>query len=101
MKESSLKTPESHGPETRKALGLRIVGNDVPAPIRSFEEAGFPGSIFLHHYLLYLLSSEFLTKFLSQFARPSPIQAQGWSVAMAVRSLILLSSAEHSIRGGI
>ena len=64
--------------DIRQANGIKIIsGDDVPKVIVSFEEASFPD---------YLVRS--LYRHFGPDARPTPIQMQGWSVAMSGRSLI-------------
>jgi ATP-dependent RNA helicase DDX5/DBP2 len=62
----------------RRQYGLRIVsGEDVPKVIVSFEESSFP------EYLVRSLYRHF-----GPDAVPTPIQMQGWPVAMSGRSLV-------------
>ncbi|KAI6682818.1 hypothetical protein NL676_028731 [Syzygium grande] len=50
-------------------------GDDVPKPIRTFEEASFPG------YCLNVIAN-------LGFVEPTPIQSQGWPMALKGRDLI-------------
>nr|KAJ0208931.1 hypothetical protein LSAT_V11C400187790 [Lactuca sativa] len=54
---------------------ITVEGHDVPKPIRMFHEAGFPG------YCLDVISR-------LGFVEPTPIQAQGWPMALKGRDLI-------------
>lgn len=54
---------------------ITVQGNDVPKPVRMFHEAGFPG-----HYL------DVISKL--GFIEPTPIQSQGWPMALKGRDLI-------------
>lgn len=57
---------------------ITVQGRDIPKPVRTFEEASFPD---------YLLSE--LRK--ANFEKPTPIQSQGWPVALKGRDLIGLA----------
>jgi len=61
--------------EWRTTYAMRITGEDVPRPVRTFEEAGFPD------YVL-----EEVKK--AGFRTPTPIQSQGWPMALSGRDLI-------------
>ena len=62
----------------RRAYGLRIVsGQDVPKVIVSFDESSFPD---------YLVRS--LYRHFGPDAVPTPIQMQGWPIALSGRSLV-------------
>ncbi|KAI3785800.1 hypothetical protein L1987_44925 [Smallanthus sonchifolius] len=54
---------------------ITVEGNDVPKPVRMFHEAGFPG------YCLEVISR-------LGFHEPTPIQSQGWPMALKGRDLI-------------
>ncbi|GAB2269778.1 Envelope glycoprotein gp160 [Dionaea muscipula] len=54
---------------------ITVQGHDVPRPIRTFYEAGFPG------YCLEVISK-------LGFVEPTPIQSQGWPMALKGRDLI-------------
>ncbi|XP_076928152.1 DEAD-box ATP-dependent RNA helicase 20-like isoform X2 [Bidens hawaiensis] len=54
---------------------ITVEGNDVPKPVRMFHEAGFPA------YCLEVISS-------LGFVEPTPIQSQGWPMALKGRDLI-------------
>ncbi|XP_066991378.2 uncharacterized protein [Anabrus simplex] len=59
----------------RNKQQITIRGNDLPNPIQQFEEANFPG---------YIVSE--IRK--SGFETPTPIQAQGWSIALSGRDMV-------------
>ncbi|BFG24291.1 hypothetical protein CerSpe_105650 [Prunus speciosa] len=59
----------------RQLREITIEGRDVPKPIKSFHDTGFP------EYVL-----EEVTK--AGFVEPTPIQAQGWPMALKGRDLI-------------
>ncbi|BBG98860.1 DEA(D/H)-box RNA helicase family protein [Prunus dulcis] len=59
----------------RQRREITIEGRDVPKPIKSFRDTGFP------EYVL-----EEVTK--AGFVEPTPIQAQGWPMALKGRDLI-------------
>ncbi|PIA51710.1 hypothetical protein AQUCO_01100527v1 [Aquilegia coerulea] len=59
----------------RSRRDIRVEGQDVPKPIRVFEEANFPD------YCLEVISK-------LGFVEPTPIQAQGWPMALKGRDLI-------------
>ncbi|KAL8230592.1 hypothetical protein R6Q57_000370 [Mikania cordata] len=54
---------------------ITVEGNDVPKPVRMFHEAGFPD------YCLEVISR-------LGFNEPTPIQSQGWPMALKGRDLI-------------
>ncbi|XP_076946181.1 DEAD-box ATP-dependent RNA helicase 20-like isoform X2 [Bidens hawaiensis] len=54
---------------------ITVEGSDVPKPVRMFHEAGFPA------YCLEVISS-------LGFIEPTPIQSQGWPMALKGRDLI-------------
>ncbi|XP_071733928.1 DEAD-box ATP-dependent RNA helicase 20-like [Rutidosis leptorrhynchoides] len=59
----------------RERREITVEGLDVPKPIRMFHEAGFPG------YCLDVISR-------LGFVEPTPIQSQGWPMALKGRDLI-------------
>ena len=62
--------------EIRNESAISIIGGEnPPKPVRTFEEASFPGYII-----------EELTHF--GFKKPTPIQMQGWPVALSGRDLV-------------
>lgn len=61
--------------EFRRSAEMVIQGQNVPKPLKSFHQAGFPLPI--------------LRKLESQgFNKPTPIQAQGWPMAMSGRNMV-------------
>ncbi|KAL5183219.1 DEAD-box ATP-dependent RNA helicase 30 [Glycine soja] len=59
----------------RASREITVQGNDVPKPIMMFHEANFPD------YCLEVIAN-------LRFADPTPIQAQGWPMALKGRDLI-------------
>ncbi|CAN1294240.1 DEAD-box ATP-dependent RNA helicase 30 [Linum perenne] len=59
----------------RSRRDITVEGHDVPRPIRMFQEANFPG------YCLDVIAK-------LGFVEPTPIQAQGWPMALKGRDLI-------------
>jgi ATP-dependent RNA helicase DDX5/DBP2 len=54
---------------------MHLTGNNIPNPVRSFEESSFPD------YILYELKQ-------AGFTDPTPIQSQGWPMALSGRDMI-------------
>ncbi|CAA2969540.1 DEAD-box ATP-dependent RNA helicase 20 [Olea europaea var. sylvestris] len=59
----------------RARRDITVQGNDIPKPIRTFQEASFPG------YCLEVIAR-------LGFTEPTPIQSQGWPMALKGRDLI-------------
>ena len=59
----------------RRRREITVEGNDVPKPVRDFRDVGFP------EYVL-----QEITK--AGFTEPTPIQSQGWPMALKGRDLI-------------
>ncbi|QGN17329.1 ATP-dependent RNA helicase DBP2 [Kluyveromyces marxianus] len=59
----------------RKENEMTITGHDVPKPIRTFDEAGFPS------YVLDEVKQE-------GFDKPTGIQCQGWPMALSGRDMV-------------
>lgn len=59
----------------RKENEMTITGHDIPKPITSFDEAGFPD------YVLKEVKAE-------GFASPTGIQCQGWPMALSGRDMV-------------
>lgn len=59
----------------RKANEMMVKGSNVPNPIRSFEDMNFPKQVL----------DGFNRK---KFSRPTPIQAQGWPMALSGRDMV-------------
>ncbi|PWZ02726.1 ATP-dependent RNA helicase DBP2 [Testicularia cyperi] len=64
--------------EYRRSKQMTIQGQNVPKPVTSFEEAGFPD---------YILSE--IKKM--GFSEPSPIQSQAWPMALSGRDLVAIA----------
>lgn len=66
---------ESEVDEYRKKQTMVVKGEDVPRPVETFDEAGFPQYV--------------LTEVKSQgFERPTAIQSQGWPMALSGRDVV-------------
>eukprot|EP01084_Bolivina_argentea_P100136 179880_1 len=61
--------------EWRKKKDIVVIGHNVPRPIRTFEEAGFPP------YIMAEIAR-------AGFRDPTSIQSQGWPMAMSGRDVI-------------
>ena len=61
--------------EFRKKEHMTVHGRDVPRPIETFDEAGFP------QYVLAEVKAE-------GFSRPTSIQCQGWPMALSGRDVV-------------
>ena len=59
----------------RKKKDIFVKGHRVPRPVATFEEAGFPD--YLHSTLMR-----------QGFVEPTPIQAQGWPMALSGRDFV-------------
>jgi len=59
----------------RKEHQMIMVGKDIPKPISSFKQAGFPYSI-----------EKRIEE--QKFDKPTPIQAQGWPMALSGRNMV-------------
>merc|ERR1711871_127884 len=70
---------EKEAEDWRKSVNIHIVGKGVPKPCMTFEEASMP------EYVL----SEVLKQ---GFEKPSPIQSQGWPMALLGRDMIGISA---------
>jgi len=69
---------ESEADHWRRSSAITVSGRDPSKPIRTFEEASFPDYI--------------LQELLKQgFDKPTPIQSQGWPVALKGRDIIGLA----------
>lgn len=66
---------EEEARELRESNKMRLVGNDVPLPIRSFSSVNFPSEVLRH----------FESK---EYSSPTPIQAQGWPMALSGRDMV-------------
>ncbi|KAJ5666909.1 ATP-dependent RNA helicase dbp2 [Penicillium macrosclerotiorum] len=61
--------------EFRKKHQMAVQGTDVPRPVETFDEAGFP------QYVLSEVKSQ-------GFERPTAIQSQGWPMALSGRDVV-------------
>jgi len=59
----------------RKDNQIAIQGKDVPRPVTTFDEAGFPA------YVMNEVKAQ-------GFAKPTPIQSQGWPMALSGRDVV-------------
>lgn len=64
--------------EFRKEKDMRIQGNNVPRPITTFDEAGFP------EYIMSEIRA-------MGFEAPSPIQCQSWPMALSGRDVVAIA----------
>ncbi|KZO96559.1 DEAD-domain-containing protein [Calocera viscosa TUFC12733] len=64
--------------EYRRKHEMKIQGRNVPRPITSFEEAGFPD------YLLTTIKAQ-------GFSAPTPIQCQAWPMALSGRDVVAIA----------
>jgi ATP-dependent RNA helicase DDX5/DBP2 len=73
------KRPESEAAQWRASKQIVVVGQGVPKPVLTFEEASMP------QYIL----SEVLKQ---GFERPTPIQSQGWPMALKGKNMVGISA---------
>lgn len=59
----------------RREHEITVQGRDVPRPVENFDEAGFPG------YVMSEVKAQ-------GFSRPTPIQSQGWPMALSGRDVV-------------
>lgn len=64
--------------EYRRAKQIHVTGKGVPRPVTSFEEASFPSYV-LHEVMK------------ANFKEPTPIQSQGWPMALLGRDCVGLA----------
>ena len=69
----------------RKKRDIVVFGNNIPRPIRTFEEAGFPS------YIMAEIER-------AGFEKPTGIQAQGWPMAMSGRDVIGIAETGSGMR---
>ncbi len=79
----------------RKEHGISIKGGGCPNPILSFAQSSFPeGIYFLSNFLFSpgfnALFTAIIKRLHSAYTTPTPIQAQGWSVALSGRDILRL-----------
>ncbi|CAM9460368.1 unnamed protein product [Discosporangium mesarthrocarpum] len=63
----------------RRSVGIHILGEGIPKPVFTFEEASMP------EYVLKEVMVE-------GFQRPTPIQSQGWPMALSGRDMVGISA---------
>jgi ATP-dependent RNA helicase DDX5/DBP2 len=73
------KRSEKEAEEWRASKNISVTGRDVPKPVLTFEEASMP------EYIL----SEVLN---CKFTAPTPIQSQGWPMALKGRNMVGISA---------
>jgi len=59
----------------RREYQIAVTGRDVPKPVQTFDEAGFPA------YVMNEVKAQ-------GFAKPTPIQSQGWPMALSGRDVV-------------
>ncbi|KAG2018100.1 RNA helicase [Coprinopsis cinerea AmutBmut pab1-1] len=64
--------------EFRRSKDIRVQGRNVPRPIRSFDECGFP------EYLMSTIRAQ-------GFDAPTPIQCQAWPMALSGRDVVAIA----------
>ncbi|CAE7939546.1 dbp2, partial [Symbiodinium sp. KB8] len=69
------KTPEEEVAKWRAEHEITVVGSNIPKPVTSFEHSPFP------EYVLAAVKQ-------AGFKAPTPIQAQGWPMAMSGRDMV-------------
>lgn len=75
---------------------MRVQGRDVPKPVITFDEAGFPSMYYssrLHKYKEKVLISVILGYVMNEvkaqgFSAPTAIQSQGWPMALSGRDVV-------------
>lgn len=65
--------------EFRKKAQITIQGRDVPKPVETFDEAGFP------NYVMSEVKAQ-------GFDKPTPIQSQGWPMSLSGRDVVGVSA---------
>lgn len=70
---------EKQAKELRETSQMKLTGKDIPLPVNNFSSLGFP--------------EEILKKFTSKgYLTPTPIQAQGWPMALSGRDMVGIAS---------
>ncbi|GLB40651.1 putative DEAD box helicase family protein [Lyophyllum shimeji] len=64
--------------EFRRSKEIKVQGRNVPRPVQSFEEAGFPD------YLMTSIRAQ-------GFQSPTPIQCQAWPMALSGRDVVAIA----------
>jgi ATP-dependent RNA helicase DDX5/DBP2 len=71
--------PNSQAEEWRQSKGITIQGEGIPRPVMTFEEASMPEYV--------------LNEVIKQgFPSPTPIQSQGWPMALLGRDMVGISA---------
>lgn len=65
--------------ELREKSQMKLTGNDIPLPVKNFTSLGFPESVV----------RQFTNK---GYSTPTPIQAQGWPMALSGRDMVGIAS---------
>lgn len=71
--------PDREGDAWRASVGIVVQGEGIPKPVMTFEEASMP------EYVL----KEVLKQ---RFSSPTPIQSQGWPMALLGRDMVGISA---------
>lgn len=66
---------EAEARQLRESASMKVVGSDVPLPVRDFSSLHFPEEVLRH----------FQSK---GYISPTPIQAQGWPMALQGRDMV-------------
>lgn len=61
--------------EFRKKSEMKLIGKDINLPVKDFDSLGFPEQLVMH------IKNK-------GFANPTPIQAQGWPMALSGRDMV-------------
>ncbi|KAM0681302.1 hypothetical protein GINT2_000501 [Glugoides intestinalis] len=72
---SSETLTEEDAKQLRDASKMRLIGNDIPLPVKSFSDLGFPEDVLKHFASM-------------KYDSPTPIQAQGWPMALCGRDMV-------------
>ncbi|KAL1589624.1 ATP-dependent RNA helicase dbp2 [Cladosporium halotolerans] len=67
--------PQADVDKFRADNSMTLAGNDIPRPVETFDEAGFPG------YVMNEVKAQ-------GFAKPTAIQSQGWPMALSGRDVV-------------
>eukprot|EP01038_Epipyxis_sp_PR26KG_P007857 gene7857-10665_t len=71
--------PDTFSDKWRESVGITVIGHGVPKPVLTFEEASMPEYV----------QKEVLKQ---GFSSPTPIQSQGWPMALLGRDMIGISA---------
>lgn len=70
---------DAQGEEWRRSHSISVIGHGIPKPVMTFEEASMP------EYVLREVMKQ-------GFSHPTPIQSQGWPMALQGRDMIGISA---------